>query len=206
MIWLYSSRETGRLSTLLVELFGAKIIAGYFLENDYAPNKDYFMEYPDYGSEITRHTRLMGFLGIPSQGDNLEFPLTKADDEAYNSLNLDVQPESYVCIHPGSRGRWRQWPTENFAKIADFCTGLGFKIVVTGTEAERSITEDVILQMKSEVLDLTGKTNLGAIAILIRNAYAIISNCTGVSHIAGAFETPSIVISMDGEPERWGAN
>jgi ADP-heptose:LPS heptosyltransferase len=52
--------------------------------------------------------------------------------------------------------------------------------------------------------DLAGKTSLGDIAALIDEAYLLISNCTGVSHIAAALETPSVVISMDGEPERWG--
>ena len=193
----------GSIVNPMIELFGARITAGYYLIDDYAPNKDYFMEYPDHGSEITRHTRLMKFLDLPSQGDDLEFPLNNKDTEAYQTLDLDLQPESYVCIHPGSRGSWRQWPTKNFAKIAEFCADLGFKIVVTGTEAERSITADVIRQMRTGVLDLTGKTNLGAIAILIKNTRALISNCTGVSHIAAAFKTPSIVISMDGEPERW---
>ena len=31
----------------------------------------------------------------------------------------------------------------------------------------------------------------------------LIANCTGVSHIASALKTPSVIISMDGEPERW---
>jgi ADP-heptose:LPS heptosyltransferase len=48
-----------------------------------------------------------------------------------------------------------------------------------------------------------GKTSIGAAGVLIKNAFALISNCTGVSHMAAAFKTPSVVISMDGEPERW---
>jgi ADP-heptose:LPS heptosyltransferase len=52
-------------------------------------------------------------------------------------------------------------------------------------------------------VDITGKTTLGAMAILIKNAFALISNCTGISHLADAFDTPSVIISMDGEPERW---
>ena len=31
----------------------------------------------------------------------------------------------------------------------------------------------------------------------------LIANCTGVSHIAAAVKTSSVIISMDGEPERW---
>ena len=53
-------------------------------------------------------------------------------------------------------------------------------------------------------MSAAGKTSLGAIGVLIKNAALLISNCTGVSHMAAAFETPGIVISMDGEPERWG--
>ena len=58
--------------------------------------------------------------------------------------------------------------------------------------------------MDYPAIDLTGHTGLGEIGQLIKEADLLISNCTGVSHIAAAVETPSIVISMDGEPERWG--
>jgi len=57
--------------------------------------------------------------------------------------------------------------------------------------------------MRYPAIDLTGKTNLGAVAALIQNAFMLIANCTGVSHIASAVKTPSIIISMDGEPGRW---
>jgi ADP-heptose:LPS heptosyltransferase len=76
--------------------------------------------------------------------------------------------------------------------------------VITGTKDEADIVNDVIDHMKQLAVNLAGKTSMGAMGILIKNAYAMISNCTGVSHIASAFKTPSIVISMDGEPERWG--
>jgi ADP-heptose:LPS heptosyltransferase len=40
--------------------------------------------------------------------------------------------------------------------------------------------------------------------VLLRDASLLVSNCTGVSHMAAALKTPSVVISMDGEPYRWG--
>ncbi|MGN6398248.1 MAG: glycosyltransferase family 9 protein [Mucilaginibacter sp.] len=194
----------GTIVNAMVELFEAHYTAGFYLPGDYAPNHDYFMPYPNAGSEIERHIKLMEFLGIPPQGNALEFPLTIQDQREYDELKLHLLYKEYVCIHPGSRGQWRQWPTQNFAAMADYAVECGFEAVVTGTKDEAPIVEDVINYMKYPALNLAGRTSLGAIGILIKNAYALISNCTGVSHMAAAFKTPSIVISMDGEPDRWG--
>jgi ADP-heptose:LPS heptosyltransferase len=194
----------GTVVNAMMELFQAHYTAGFYLPGDYAPNADYFMVYPNEGLEIERHIRLMEFLGIPSQGNSMEFPLHHQDDADYDSLKLNLQPKKYVCIHPGSRGKWRQWPTEYFAAMADYAVDCGFEAVLTGTKDEMEIVDEVISHMKQPAINLSGKTSLGAIGILIKNAYALISNCTGVSHMAAAFQTPSVVISMDGEPERWG--
>jgi ADP-heptose:LPS heptosyltransferase len=39
--------------------------------------------------------------------------------------------------------------------------------------------------------------------VLLKDAFLLIANCTGVSHMAAALHTPSLIISMDGEPRRW---
>ncbi len=161
------------------------------------------MPYPKYGSEIHRHLALMQHLGLPLKGDYLEFPITQQDDLEWEKLRVKWGLQNYVCIHPGSRGNWRQWPTEYFAKLADYCAGNGFAVVITGTKNEAEITQKVIAHMQHNAIDLTGETSVGAIALLIKNAACLVANCTGVSHIASATQTPSVIISMDGEPQRW---
>lgn len=194
----------GSLVNPMVELFGARYTAGYSIEGHYAPDNGLFMPYPDYGSEIERHILLMEFLGIRAQGTELEFPLQENDRQQLSALDLGIEPKQYVCVHPGSRGSWRQWPTQYFAALADYCIEQGYKVVLTGTKDEESIIMDVISHMRNEPINTAGKTSMGAVAALIKDAAMLISNCTGVSHIASAFKTPSIVISMDGEPHRWG--
>ena len=193
----------GSVINPMVELFGAKYTAGFYIEGHYYPKNELFLEYPDEGSEINRHLLLMNHLGIQSQGNYLEFPLRESDQAEFDNLDLPLEPQRYICIHPGSRGAWRQWPVENFAALADYCYESGFTPVITGTKEELNIAEAVKAHMKNEPLMVVGKTSLGAVGILLKNAYALISNCTGVSHMASAFKTKSIVISMDGEPERW---
>jgi ADP-heptose:LPS heptosyltransferase len=199
---LLQMQGNGTIVNPLMFTFGAKYVAGFYNENSFV-DSPFFMPYPDHGSEIRRHLLLMEHLQIPAQGDHLEFPLTKQDQKDFDELLLPVYPKNYIIIHPGSRGRYRQWPPKFFALIADYCIEQGLTIVITGTKEESDITGELVKCMHHRPINLTGKTSLGALSILIKDAFAIICNCTGVSHVADAFDTPSVVISMDGEPKRW---
>lgn len=201
---LLQMQGNGSVVNPMMELLGAKHVAGFKTAGHYAPDNGLFLDYPDHGPEIDRHISLVEHLGCAPLGNELEFPLSEADMADLRSLNLPIKPQRYVCIHPGSRGLWRQWPVNYFAALADFCIDQGYKAVITGTKDETDITNAVISQMRNTPIDTTGKTSLGAVGALISNAALLISNCTGVSHIAAAFKTPSVVISMDGEPHRWG--
>jgi len=194
----------GTLVNPLVELFGASYLGGFFTSANYKPPSELFLKYPDNQHEIERHLLLMKHIGVWDADDtDLEFPLYDSDFENFEELNLGLVINDYVCIHPGSRGSWRQWPTKYFAELGDRCMMENKQVVITGTREELPIVYEVVRQMKSPPLIAAGKTKLGSMGVLIKNAYAIISNCTGVSHIASALGTPGIIISMDGEPQRW---
>jgi len=195
---------SGLISNPLVDLFAAKNIAGFYTANNYCPDKNLFIEYPSTIHEIQRHLQLMEKLQITSVSSDLEFPITEADEEDFVNAALPVTPKEYVVLHPGARGANRQWEPSNFAAIGDYCVENGLQVVITGTKDELDIVEKVVRLMKYKPINAAGKTSLGAVAILIKNAAALVSNCTGVSHIAAALKTKSIVISLDGEPFRWG--
>lgn len=193
----------GTIVNELLPLFKAKYMAGYCTDDSYEP-EGLFMHYPNYGSEVHRHIMLMEYIGVPAVNDSLEFPVTEQDKADLAKLCLYLPEKKYICIHPGSRGRWRQWPPKYFAALGNICIEHGFTVVITGTKDESDITQELIKCMHHPVIDLTGRTSMGAVALLLQNAYMLIANCTGVSHIASATKTRSIIISMDGEPERWG--
>jgi ADP-heptose:LPS heptosyltransferase len=193
----------GSIVNPMVALFRAHYTAGFWHRNQGCPDAAFFLEYPENVSEIERHIRLMEFLDIPAKGKHLEFPIMQADIQDFMKLDFPYDAKEYICVHPGSRGSWRQWPPEMFARMADTFVEKGWKVVLTGTADERALTEEVASLMLEESLNLAGETTLGSLGVLIKNARALLSNCTGVSHVAAAVETPSIVISMDGEPRRW---
>jgi ADP-heptose:LPS heptosyltransferase len=192
----------GTIVNSMIVLFESIYCSGFFIESDFCPDKELFIRYPENIHEIERHLALVKHLGIP--GDTaLEFPINKRDEAELAVCTFPINPGTYVCIHPGSRGSWRQWPVEFFAQVADECIRNNKQVVITGTKDELGIVQQVQSLMKGEPIIAAGKTTLGAVAVLIRDAHALVSNCTGVSHIAAALKTRSVVISMDGEPERW---
>src|ERR687897_1810383 len=57
--------------------------------------------------------------------------------------------------------------------------------------------------MTATALDLAGMTNLGELAAVISSLDLLITNDTGVSHVAAATRTPSVVLFGPTRPDRW---
>lgn len=197
---LLQMQGNGSIVNELITQWYARQVAGFYI-GERPADSSLFIPYPDHLHEIERHLSLMNHLGILSKGTDLEFPFTASDKKQFDQLDLSTQ--KLVCMHPGSRGTSRQWPVEYFALLADYCIEQGFSVAITGVESERPITSKLIGLIRYPVIDLTGKTTLGSLGALIQSSYYLISNCTGVSHIAAALQTPSLVISLNGEPDRW---
>jgi ADP-heptose:LPS heptosyltransferase len=193
----------GTIVNQMLQKLYAKQLAG-FHRHDCRMDPQNFLEYPENEHEVMRHLLLMKHLGVKEEGVQLEFPISEQEEAALQQIAPFVGEQPYVCIHPGSRSTDRQWQPAYFAALGDHCAEHGYRVVLTGTANESYLTDYVANLMTHKPVNLAGKTGLGVVAALIEHAHLLIANCTGVSHIAAATRTPSIIISMDGEPHRWG--
>jgi ADP-heptose:LPS heptosyltransferase len=57
--------------------------------------------------------------------------------------------------------------------------------------------------MQARSIDLAGKTTLGGLAALVARARLVVCNDTGVSHLAAALRTPTVVIASGSDTRRW---
>jgi ADP-heptose:LPS heptosyltransferase len=195
---------SGEISNSLISQWGAKQCAGFYRPGNYCPDPNLFLEYPENETEIWRHLRLMELLGIPLQGDELEFPIYEQDRREYRQIRESVGLHGeYVCIHPGASKPERRWPARCFAGVADGLAERGFQIVLTGSAGEVDLTADVARHMAAPAIDLAGQTSLGGLAALITKARLVVSNDTGISHVTAAVKTPSIILFSVPDMDRW---
>lgn len=198
---------SGRITNAIVALFGARHSAG-FLESSACPRDDgTFIPWPSEGYEAQRLLTLIDALGIPRRGEWLEFPVRDDDLEELHMLSRDggweLARAEYVCIHAGARNAVKRWAPERFAAVADALADQGLTVVLTGTSAEAAVTRAVADAMSHSAIDAAGPMSLGALAALMSGARFVISNDTGVSHLAAALRVPSVVVFLAADPDRW---
>jgi ADP-heptose:LPS heptosyltransferase len=195
---------SGGLSNPLAMLLGARRVAGFFRAGEYCPDATFFVEWRAGENEIERYLRLLREIGIPAQDPTLEFPVTLADRaEADAVTGGALKSRGYVCIHAGSQLPSRRWYHERFAQVGDALAAAGHAVVLTGTAGEADLVRRVARGMRFPALELAGRTSLGAVGALIDRARLLISNDTGVAHIAVARGTPSVRVSCGGDIGRW---
>jgi len=186
-------------------MLGARRTAGYFRPGEFCPDPERFVPWCPRDHEVHRYLVLLRELGVPADDPGLEFPLTDADkaDLDRAAAGVALGERDYVCVHPGSQLPSRRWHAERFARVADALADDGLTVVLTGIAGEAELTRQVACEMRAPAIDLAGKTSLGGVAALIDGARLLLSNDTGVAHIAVARRTPSVRVSCGGDERRW---
>lgn len=191
----------GRITDEIVRAFRARQMVGFTSTANPRPD---CLPYPNTGHEIERLLALASFAGAPSLGPGFTFPVTHSDranrDAAWPDRNA---PHRYAVVHAGSRAADRRWSASGFAAVADRLADLGFPPVLTGAPAEVDLAGEVADRMTAPAVNLAGRTTLGGLAALLEGAALIVTNDTGVSHVAAGLRVPSVVLFTGSDPARW---
>jgi ADP-heptose:LPS heptosyltransferase len=151
-----------------------------------------------------RWLRLAAAIGAAPAGLPTEFPLTAAERVSAAALIGPPDGRLVVDLHVGSSDPSRRWPAASFARLGDrLAAERQVRIVLTGSDQERSLTAAVRRAMKSPAIDLAGRTDLGEFAAIISALDLVVTNDTSASHVAAAMRTPSVVLFGPSRPDRW---
>lgn len=112
----------------------------------------------------------------------------------------DDLPVAVLC--PGAEyGPAKRWPTEKFTELTKQLIKQGWQVCLAGSGKDAEITQTISEQANHEhCIDLAGKTSLKEVTTLLALADQVISNDSGLMHIAAAVDTPVIAIYGSSDP------
>lgn len=111
-------------------------------------------------------------------------------------------PASFALLVPGSSAHrpGKRWPARHYAALAAALLARGLTPVVLGTGAERVLAQEIRAAVPAAI-DLTGRTDLPALASLGRAARFAVGNDTGPMHLLAAAGCASVVLfSQESDP------
>ena len=164
---------------------GYRLYSFLFTDKIYEHRKDAKKHELEYNFSLLKSIRINFQPGI----DNVKFNLNISD----SSLNKidgilkvnNIQPEErFIIIHPGSGGSAVDLPIDRFKEIIKLLLDYNIKIVLTGSNAERTICNK--LEISNNVINLSGLLTLELLIALISKSCLLIANSTGPLHIAAA--------------------
>jgi heptosyltransferase-2 len=118
-------------------------------------------------------------------------------------LEIGLDPdEPFIVFAPGAAyGQAKQWLPDRFAQLAGLIINeRGWSVLMVGSRADRSACADIASRLGStgsrmnRLVDLSGKTDLPALAGLLARARAVVSNDSGAMHLAGAVGVKVVAI------------
>jgi heptosyltransferase-2 len=111
-------------------------------------------------------------------------------------LTLD-RPVLALC--PGAEfGESKRWPAEHYAAVADEKIRQGWQVWLFGSKKDHPVGEDIrqrlIPGLREESINLSGETSLAEAIDLLSCAAAVVSNDSGLMHVAAALDRPLVAV------------
>ena len=131
----------------------------------------------------------------------------EAEAWAMDWLTRHVPRHPAIALHLGSLDlEFRRWPLDRFVQFAERIRSLELEpsIVLTGTAPERPLIRAFIDQYSGHAVDASDSGSLANTAALLQRCNLLVSNDTGIMHLAAAMGTPTVGLFGPNSPHYWG--
>ncbi|MDP3171998.1 MAG: lipopolysaccharide heptosyltransferase II, partial [Polaromonas sp.] len=148
---------------------------------------------------VAFYSALSGDTELEADRPVLQMP----DAEVAQALSeLGLQRGAYVVFAPGAEyGPAKRWPAAHFSALA---RSLDVCVVLLGSGKEAALCEEIAVPVNAllpgRCLNFAGKTTLVQALCAIAAARHVVSNDSGLMHVAAAFGVPQVAIFGSSSP------
>lgn len=106
-----------------------------------------------------------------------------------------------LALCPGAEyGPAKRWPARHFAEVARVHAAKGWRVWLLGSAKDAPVTAEIAALAGPGPRDVAGRTNLEEALDLLSAATRVVSNDSGLMHIAAAFDRPMAAIFGSSSP------
>jgi heptosyltransferase-2 len=146
------------------------------------------------------YSALAGAPAPERERPQLAFPAAKL---ASTTRGVGVQRDGYWVFAPGAEyGPAKCWPAAHYAELARaLFAAHGQPVLLLGSGKEAALCETIAAAAPGACRALAGKTSLIDAMALIAAARGVVSNDSGLMHVAAAFSVPQVAVFGSTSPE-----
>lgn len=141
---------------------------------------------------VDRYLKTVESFGVKNDGAGLEYFISKEEETKLSDIPASHHAGYIACVIGAAHGT-KRWPVH---KWKEFCSAMNHPIILLGGNEDAVNGDEIAAVDNVKVYNACGKFKLNESADLVRKAKLVISNDTGLMHIAAAFKKP--VISLWG--------
>ena len=148
---------------------------------------------------VAFYSALSGEPGVAHDRPQLQLDAVRVDAAL---AGMHLQRRGYYVFAPGAEyGPAKRWPARHFAVLAE---QLDLPVVLLGSAKESAlcaqIAHTVNTAQSGQCLDWSGRTSLDHALATIAGAKAMVSNDSGLMHVAAAFGVPQVALFGSSSP------
>jgi heptosyltransferase II len=120
---------------------------------------------------------------------------------ALKNLGISLSGNKVLGLCPGAEyGEAKRWPPAYYAEVANAALDKQWQVLLFGSDKDVPITQAINQITQSKCIDLGGKTKLGDAIDIMSLCNTVVSNDSGLMHIAAALDKKLIAIYGSSDP------
>jgi ADP-heptose:LPS heptosyltransferase len=137
---------------------------------------------------VDRYLETVSSFGVKNDGAGLDYFISEKEETKRSDIPASHHA-GYVGIVIGAAHNTKKYPV---SKLKEVCRQLDHPVILLGGKEDRANGEEIASVDPVKVYNACGKFSINESADLVKKAKLIVTNDTGLMHIAAAYKKPII--------------